>query len=49
MKETVQRKSKYDEHFEQIKASPEQVAKAVMQSPNRKGNEWKYKKEGKKV
>lgn len=33
MKGYGQNKSKYDERFEQIKASPEQVAKAIMKSP----------------
>ena len=40
------RTSKYSEHFDQINASPELVAKAIMNSPPRKSKEWKYKNKG---
>jgi len=40
------RASKYNEHFDQIKAPPEKVAEVVMKSPAKKKDDWNYLKNG---
>ena len=42
--EQAERSSKYSEYFDRIKASPEQVAKAIMNSTARNNGEWKYRR-----
>ena len=42
MKSKQQTRSKYNEHFEQIKASPEKVAKTILNSPPKKKEDWRY-------
>ena len=42
MKSNQDTRSKYNEHFERIKAPPERVAKTIMNSPPKKRDEWKY-------
>ena len=37
-------RSKYNEHFEPIKASPEKVAESIMKSPPKNKDDWRYKK-----
>ncbi len=42
------KQSKYNEHFERINATPEQVAKIIINSPPKKSSDWKYKTAAKK-
>ncbi|MCY4461741.1 MAG: hypothetical protein OXC26_15305 [Albidovulum sp.] len=37
-------KSKYDEVFEPLRATPEAVAKKILITPPKKAGEWKYMK-----
>ncbi|MDE0532641.1 MAG: hypothetical protein OXI01_14515 [Albidovulum sp.] len=36
------RKSRYDEEFEPLRASPEEVARRILSSPPKKPGEWEY-------
>lgn len=40
--------SRYNEHFERLDATPEQVARTIMMSKPRKADEWKYLKNSEK-
>ncbi|MCY4462155.1 MAG: hypothetical protein OXC26_17465 [Albidovulum sp.] len=37
-------KSKYDEDFEPLRATPEAVARKIVLTPSKKAGEWKYMK-----
>lgn len=41
-KHSKERKSKYYEEFEPIKAEPEVVAAVIMKSPPKKKDAWRY-------
>jgi len=40
--------SRYNEHFERLDATPEQVARMIMSSKPKKSDEWKYLKKSEK-
>ena len=41
-KPNQRRQSKHNEHFERLNGTPEQVAKAIMNTPPKKAGDWKY-------
>ena len=42
MKQNHRRKSKHDKHFERLNGTSEQVAKAIMSTPPKSAEGWKY-------
>ncbi len=43
-KHNKSKQSKYYEHFDRINAPPEVVAKAILNTPPKKKEDWKYLK-----